>query len=115
MVSIKEIQIQYTRISVSDYKGNQSDLSIPIKGLKKELPEAKPLPLNLHQIIASEETILEKDHVKVQIYRDSFYEDVAINFEVTNDTLKLHKPIIPLQKSIDINFDISQYKGTDKE
>ena len=72
------------------------------------------MPLNLQQIIASEETILEKDHVKVQIYRDSFYEDIAINFEVTNDTLKLHKPIIPLQKSMNINFDISQYKGTDK-
>jgi hypothetical protein len=114
MVSIKGDTNSIYKISVSDYKGNQSDLSIPIKGLKKELPEAKPLPLNLHQIIAKEETILEKDHVKVQIYRDSFYEDVAINFEVTNDTLKLHKPSIPLQKSININFDISQYKGTDK-
>ena len=103
------------KITVSDFKGNQTDLSIPIKGLKKELPEAKSFPLNLHQIIASEETILEKDHISVQIYKDSFYENVAINFEVTNDTLKLHKPIIPLQKSMNINFDISQYKGTDKD
>ena len=103
------------KITVSDYKGNQSELSIPIKGLKKELPKAKPIPLNLQQIIASEETILEKDHVSVQIYSGSFYEDVAINFEVTNDTLKLHKPIIPLQKSMNINFDISQYKGAEKE
>jgi len=115
MVSIINDTNSIYKIAVSDFKGNQSDLSIPIKGLKKELPKTKPIPLHLQQIIASEETILEKGHISVQIYKDSFYEDVAINFEITNDTLKLHKPIIPLQKSMNINFDISQYKGTDKE
>lgn len=115
IVCLEDATNSIYKIFVSDYKGNQSELTIPIKGLKKELPETKPIPLNLHQIIASEETILEKDHVSVQIYKDSFYENVAINFEVTNDTLKLHKPIIPLQKSMNINFDISQYKGTDQD
>ena len=115
IVCLQDATNSIYKIVVSDYKGNQSELTIPIKGLKKELPEDKPFPQNLQQIIASEETILEKDHVSVQIYKDSFYENVAINFEVTNDTLKLHKPIIPLQKSMNINFDISQYKGSDKD
>ncbi len=114
-VSIEDDTNSIYKISVSDYKGNKTELSIPIKGLKKELPDVKPISLNLQQVIASEETILEKDHVTVQIYKDSFYEDVAIHFEVTNDTLKLHKPIIPLKKSMNISFDISQYKGTDKD
>jgi hypothetical protein len=114
-VSIEDDTNSIYKISVSDYKGNKSELSIPIKGLKKELPDVKPISLNLQQVIASEETILEKDHVTDQIYKDSFYEDVAIHFEVTNDTLKLHKPIIPLKKSMNISFDISQYKGTDKD
>ena len=115
MVSIDDDTNSVYKITVSDFKGNQSDLSIPIKGLKKELPEVKPVSLNLEQIIASEETILEKDHISVQIYKDSFYENVAINFVIANDTLKLHKPSIPLQKSININFDISHYKGSDKD
>ena len=115
MVTIEDDTNSIFKISVNDFKSNQSNLSIPIKGVKKELPEVKPAPSNLQQIIASEETILEKDHVRVQIFKDSFYEDVAINFEVTNDTLKLHKPSIPLKKSININFDISQYKGSDRD
>jgi hypothetical protein len=115
MVTIEDDTNSIFKISVNDFKSNQSNLSIPIKGVKKELPEVKPVPSNLQQIIASEETILEKDHVRVQIFKDSFYEDVAINFEVTNDTLKLHKPSIPLKKSININFDISQYKGSDRD
>ena len=115
MVSIEDGTNSVYKISINDFKGNKSDLSIPIKGLKKELPEVKPVALNLRQIIANQGTILEKDHVSVQIFKDSFYEDVAIQFEVTNDTLKLHKPIFPLQKSININFDISQYKSSDKD
>ena len=115
MLSIEDNTNSIYKISVNDFKGNQSNLSIPIKGVKKELLEDKPLPTNLQQIIASEETVLEKDHVSVQIFKDSFYEDVAINFEVTNDTLKLHKPNIPLQKSMNIHFDISQYKGNDRD
>ena len=115
MVSIEDDTNSIYKISVNDFKGNQSNLSIPIKGVKKQLLEDKPVPVNLQQIIASEETILEKDHISVQIFKDSFYEDVAINFEVTNDTLKLHKPNIPLQKSMNIHFDISQYKGNDRD
>ena len=115
MLSIEDNTNSIYKISVNDFKGNQSNLSIPIKGVKKELLEDKPLPTNLQQIITSEETVLEKDHVSVQIFKDSFYEDVAINFEVTNDTLKLHKPNIPLQKSMNIHFDISQYKGNDRD
>ena len=115
MVTVEDDTNSIFKISVNDFKGNQSNLSITIKGVKKEVLEVKPVPLNLQQIIASEETILEKDHVRVQIFKESFYEDVAINFEVTNDTLKLHKPSIPLMKSMNINFDISQYKGSDRD
>lgn len=115
MVTVEDDTNSIFKISVNDFKGNQSNLSIPIKGIKKEVLEVKPVPLNLQQIIASEETILEKDHVRVQIFKESFYEDVAINFEVTNDTLKLHKPSIPLKKSMTVNFDISKYKGGDRD
>ena len=116
VVTVKNTTNSIYKVTVSDYKGNQSELSIPIKGLKKELPKGtEPKKNNLQHINASEETILEKDHVSVEIYRNTFYENVAINFEVINDTLKLHKPIIPLQKSMVIHFDISQYKGVDKD
>jgi hypothetical protein len=116
VVTVKDTTNSIYKVTVSDYKGNQSELSIPIKGLKKELPKrTEPEKNNLQHINASEETILEKDHVSVEIYRNTFYENVAINFEVINDTLKLHKPIIPLQKSMVIHFDISQYKGVDKD
>ncbi len=115
IVTIEDNTSSVYKVSVSDFKGNQSKLTIPILGIQKDVPKTAPKSQHLQQIIASEETLLEKGPVKVQIYKNSFYEDVAIGFDVMNDTLKLHKANIPLQKSMTINFDISQYKGTDKD
>jgi len=116
VVTIKDTTNYIYKVIVSDFMGNKSELSVPIVGLKKEFSEPTlPKKNTLQQIVASEEIILEKNGVSVQIYRNTFYEDVSIDFEVINDTLKLYKPIIPLQKSMSINFDISQYKGPDKD
>ena len=115
IVTIEDNTSSVYKVSVSDFNGNQSKLTIPILGIQKDVPKTAPKTQHLQQIIASEETLLEKGPVKVQIYKNSFYEDVAIGFDVMNDTLKLHKANIPLQKSMTINFDISQYKGTDKD
>jgi hypothetical protein len=115
-VSVADTTNSVYKVVVSDFEGNQTELTIPIKGLKKELPNPpEPEHHILRQISASENITLEKDRVSVQIYSNTFYDDIALNFEVINDTLKLDKPIIPLQKPIAINFDISHYKKADKE
>ena len=104
------------KISVSDFKGNTSKISIPILGICKEIPEIiTPKDPKLQRIIASEEMILEKANVSVQIHSNTFYEDIDLSFEVSNDTLKLHKAVVPLQKHLTISFDVSQYKNSDKE
>lgn len=102
------------QIIVSDFKGNQSELNIPIKGVYKQLPGLINKNTKLQHISATEETLLQKDNVSVHILKNTFYEDVDIQFEVSNDTLKLHTALIPLQKSMTIDFDISQYKDVDK-
>ena len=46
---------------------------------------------------------------------NSFYEDTFIDFKVSNDTLYLDKDLIPLQKNVTIQYDISNYKTSEKE
>ena len=103
------------KVIVSDFKGNQSELNIPINGVYKKSPHPKQNNPHLQHITASEEIRLEKDPISVHILKNTFYEDVDIQFEVSNDTLKLHTAIIPLQKSMTINFDVSRYKENDKK
>ena len=102
------------KIFVSDFKGNQSELNIPIRGVYQKLSDPINRNAKLQHVSATNETVLQKDNVSIQILKNTFYEDVDLLFEVSNDTLKLHTALIPLQKSISINFDISKYKKEDK-
>jgi hypothetical protein len=65
-------------------------------------------------VYADQSTTLEKENVSVYIPDNTFYDDFFIDFDVVNDTLTLHKPIIPLKKNLVINFDISAFKDADK-
>ena len=102
------------KVIVSDFKGNQSKLNVLINGVYKQIPLAINRNKKLQHIKANEETILKKDNVNVRILKNTFYEDIDIQFEVANDTLNLHTAIIPLQKSMTIEFDISQNKKESK-
>jgi hypothetical protein len=102
------------KVFVSDFKGNQSELNIPIRGVYQKLSDPINRNAKLQHVSATKETVLLKDNVSIQILKNTFYEDVDLLFEVSNDTLKLHTALIPLQKSISINFDISKYKKEDK-
>jgi len=102
------------KVFVSDFKGNQSELNIPIRGVYHKLSDPINRDAKLQHVSATKETVLQKDNVSIQILKNTFYEDVDLLFEVSNDTLKLHTALIPLQKSITINFDISKYKKEDK-
>jgi len=102
------------KVFVSDFKGNQSELNIPIRGVYQKLSDPINRNAKLQHVSAAKETVLQKDNVSIQILKNTFYEDVDLLFEVSNDTLKLHTALIPLQKSITINFDISKYKKEDK-
>ena len=102
------------KVIVSDFKGNKSELNIPIIGVCQQLPDPISRNAKLKHVSATKETVLQKDNVSVQILKNTFYEDVHIQFEVSNDTLKLHTALIPLQKSMTIDFDISKYKEEDK-
>lgn len=103
------------RVRLRDFKGNETWLTIPIIGKKLnevlQAPEIKPSDF----IIANQVNELEKENVKVYFPKDTFYEDFHIDFNVRNDTLTLHKDIVPLKKNFNITYDISNYSDEDKD
>ncbi|WP_460218707.1 M23 family metallopeptidase [Psychroserpens sp. MEBiC05023] len=103
------------KVRLRDFKGNESWLSIPIKGKPKkevlEAPEVKPNTF----ILANQVNELEKDNVKVYFPKNAFYDDFHIDFSIRNDTLKLHRDVIPLTKSYTITYDVSNYADDEKD
>lgn len=99
------------KIKVTDYKNNDSWITIPIKGQKSIDFTKKIIPVTDHFIYSAEANTLEKGHVKVTFPKDTFYDDFYLDFDVHSDTLKLHRSTIPAQKYFYINFDVSKYQG----
>lgn len=100
-------------IEVSDFKNNKVTISIPINGKKQKILKPRDSTKTSDFIYATEGTSITKGKFSVYIPADAFYENVYLDIQAKSDTLKLHKDVIPLHKSITISTDISNYKGGD--
>ncbi len=103
------------KVVIRDFEGNESWLTIPITGKKPDSIPAKPENKKNYFVFADQVTTLNDKNVSVFFPANSFYEDTFINFKVNNDTLYLDKDLIPLQKNVTIQYDISNYKDSDKD
>ncbi|APY12001.1 peptidase M23 [Seonamhaeicola sp. S2-3] len=114
ILNIEDSTHSVYKIRVADYKNNETWVTLNIKGTKNKT--VTPLkPKTTPYFIKADQAInLKQDKVTVDFYKDTFYEDFYIDFEVNNDTLKLHKNVIPTKKSFKITYDISNYKDQDK-
>jgi hypothetical protein len=114
-ITIGEGDSSIYRVKIYDFEGNVSTLTIPITGKKPDSVSAKPENKKNYYVFADQVTTLNDKNVSVFFPANSFYEDTFIDFKVNNDTLYLDKDVIPLQKNVTIQFDISNYKDSEKD
>lgn len=103
------------RIEVSDFYGNQSTVTIPIKYdsavttvVVKELIPSK------YFIKATKDSSFEKDNMAVFFPAGTFYEDFNLNFEVKKDTLCLHDDTVPAHSNFTISIEDIKHSETQK-
>jgi len=114
-IKVEDSTSSVYKVRLVDFKGNESWLSIPVIGKPaKEILEAPELKPSTY-ILANQVNELEKENVTVYFPTQTFYEDFQIDFNVRNDSLKLHKDVVPLMKSFTIKYDISHYADEDKD
>ena len=115
ILNIKDSISSIYKIRVSDFKNNEAFVSINIKGSKPTTSNPQKPKTTPYYITANQFTNLKSGNVSVDLYPDTFFEDFYMDFDVKNDTLILHKDIVPARKNFIINYDISNYKDADKE
>ena len=113
-INVEDSTYLVYKVRVKDYQNNDSWLTIPIQGSKTDDIKPKEIETTPYYIFANQAIKFKEGNVEVEFYQDTFYDDFFIDFEVNNDTLKLHKPIVPVTKHFTINYDISQYTEIDK-
>ena len=113
-LNIEDSTYSIYKIRVNDFKNNDVWITVSIKGNKSKTIQPKEKKVTPYFIYANETKRLSEGPISVDFYQNTFYENLYLDFKVKHDTLILHKDIIPLKKSFNINFDISTYNNEDK-
>ncbi|OEJ98453.1 peptidase M23 [Flavivirga aquatica] len=113
-ISIEDSTYSVYKIKVIDYKNNESWVTINVKGTKKAISKPKEIKTTPYYIKKDQAINLKEGSVSVDFYKNTFYNDFYIDFNVKNDTLTLHKNIMPAKKNFKISYDVSNYNKKDK-
>ncbi|WP_298494931.1 M23 family metallopeptidase [uncultured Algibacter sp.] len=114
IIKVEDSAYSVYKVRVADYKNNESWVTIHIKGTKNSISKPKEKNITPYYIKANETTNLKAGNVSVDFYKNTFYDDFYINFEVKNDTLKLHEDIKAAKNNFNITYDVSKYSNEDK-
>ncbi|MFI1743157.1 M23 family metallopeptidase [Thalassobellus sediminis] len=115
VLNIEDSTYSVYKIKVADYKNNASWVTINIKGSKNSITETTAKKITPYFIKTDQAVNLKEENIAVDFYKDTFYDDFYLDFDVKNDTLTLHKNTIAAKKSFNITFDISKYNEEDKQ
>ena len=103
------------RIEVSDFYGNLTSVSIPIKyDVQPTIIVPEPI-LSKYFIKANNDSNFTKDNVSVSFPAGTFYDDFYLNFDVKNDTLYLHDDTVPVHTNFTIEIIDNKFTETQRE
>jgi hypothetical protein len=102
-------------IIAKDIAGNTSSLKIPVKGEKSNAVFKKEKDTTAYKIIAANFQKFKKENITIAFPKNTFYQDIYLDFKVDSGVVKIHTPAIPLNKSYTLTFNVSKYTAQEKE
>jgi hypothetical protein len=103
------------RVEVSDFYGNKSTVTIPVKYESLPAIVAQEPILSNYFIKANNDSNFAKDNMSVFFPAGTFYEDFYLNFDVKNDTLFLHDDTVPAHTNFSISIEDHKYTESQRE
>lgn len=114
-INIKNGFSYTVKIIAKDFMGNTSKIIIPIIGKESNTIFSKPKDSTAYKIVAKKFQKFTKDDVIIAFPKNTFYEDVYLDFKVENGVAMVHKPILPLDKNFTLTFKVSKYSEEEKQ
>ncbi len=108
--------LNYTiQIIAKDFKGNTSTIKIPLVGKESNIIFSAQKDTTDYHVIAKNFNKFKQDDVTIAFPKNTFYNDVYLDFKVDNKVAKVHTPTIPLNKSFTLTFNVSKYSELEKQ
>jgi hypothetical protein len=103
------------RIEVSDFFGNQTVVSIPMKYESLATIIAEEPIASKYFIKANNDGDFTKENMSVFFPAGTFYDDFYLNFDVKNDTLFLHDDTVPAHSNFTISIEDNKYTEAQRD
>jgi murein DD-endopeptidase MepM/ murein hydrolase activator NlpD len=114
IVNIKNGFNYTVEIIASDFAGNKTKVRIPVKGVESNAVFRQAKDTTAYKIIATQFQKFEQNGVRIAFPKNTFYNDLYLDFKVENNIATIHNPRIPLDKSYTLTFDVSKYTEDEK-
>jgi len=102
-------------IIAKDFEGNLSSLKIPVAGKESNAIFTNQKDTTAYNVIAKNFNKFKQQNVTIAFPKNTFYEDVYLDFNVDKEIAKIHTPTIPLDKSFTLTFNVSKYSEAEKQ
>ena len=103
------------KIITKDFEGNTSSVKIPIIGKESNVIFTQAKDTTAYKIEAKKFQKFSQENITVAFPKNTFYNDVYLDFKVDKGIAKIHTPTIPLDKSFTLTFNVSKYSDTEKQ
>lgn len=113
ILDVKDGMSYQVQIIVKDLKGNTSKLRIPVIGKPNNTLFTKKRDTTAYAVKRGVFHKYTQGGVTIAFPKNTFYEDIYLDFSVKNNIATIHKPNVPLDKRFTITFDSSMYKKSD--
>jgi hypothetical protein len=114
LITVSEGYSSNFSISIKDYKGNSTFISIPVLGKKDTLIAPKKAQKGLAYVPSETASTITKGNFIVYVPKNALYEGAYLDIKTSGDTLHFHEDNVPVHKNISISMDISNYNELDK-
>lgn len=114
-ISIEDGKTYQIQIRISDFAGNISELTVPVRGVKKTPVIIDEKKQTNYYIKKNQENSFKINKVKIKFPKNVFYNNLYLDITEKDSIISIHKPIVPLHKSYTITFDVSDYSKEQKD
>ena len=98
-----------------DLKGNTTTVKIPVVGKKSSSIYEKSKDSTNYKIEAKKFNKFTNDFVTIAFPKNTFYEDVYLDFDVKDSIAQIHTPTIPLDKNFTLTFNVKKFTEEERK
>ena len=114
-ITIEDNKSYNIDIIAKDFNGNSQKISIPIFGKNDSILVRKIETVTPYEINCTQFNKFTKDGVTIAFPKNTFYNDLWLDFDVAESIAKVHEPTVPIHNNYTITFDVSKYSDIEKQ